>query len=97
MDQFVCYGEFQAVKEGHEPLSTKVVSINDTHHCILMKEEKVYSEMACNCKEDIRLCFREMLRWYDKMGIGPSSKMAYSSRFRGKNCEPPKGKIWKIK
>ena len=77
-------------------ITTKVTTIDGNHHCRLLKEGKVVSEMACKLKEDIGYCCRTMLRWYDKLGF-PYSRMADMSRHRDKNIGPPKGKVWKIK
>ena len=85
------------IKMYRDPLITKVTNINGNFHCRLYRYDKVYSEMACKFKEDIRLCFHKMLRWYDKMGNSPYSKMADASRNRMKNYEKPAGKIWRIK
>lgn len=76
----------------NELLTTKVTTIDGKHHCRLIhKERGIIDEMACQLKEDIGFCCREMLRWYDK--CGGASKMADASRHRGKN-HIPKGKIW---
>jgi hypothetical protein len=74
-----------------ELLTTKVTAINGRYHCRLLRDGKVYDEMACVEKEDIGYCMREMLRWYDK--CGGTSRMADASRHRGKNLTA-KGKIW---
>ena len=78
-----------------EPLTTKVTTINGRYHCRIMKGDVVHDESACELKEDVRLIIREMLRWYDKMGFSPYSKMADAARHRGKNYEKPKGKVWR--
>lgn len=79
-----------------EPLTTKVTTINGKHHCRLFRLGKVHDEMVCKERQDIRLCFREMLRWYDKLGFEPYSKMADACRHRGKNTEKPRGKVWRM-
>lgn len=80
-----------------EPLTTKVTNINGVYHCRLLRFEKVHTEMGCNHTVDIRICFREMLRWYDKLGYSPYSKMADAARHRGKNADKPVGRMWKVK
>ena len=77
-----------------ELLSTKVTYINGKYYCRLLKDGEVHSEMVCKHKEDVGLCLKEMLRWYDKCGF-PYSRMADASRHRGKNYEQPRGTIKK--
>ena len=80
-----------------EPLTTKVTTINGVHHCRLFSQGEFHDEMACKESQDIRLCFRDMLRWYDKLGCQPYSKMADAARHRGKNTEKPRGKVWLVR
>ena len=69
-----------------EELSTKSTRIDNSWHCRLLREKEVLAEMSCEDKRDISYCFREMLRWYDK--LGGSSKMASASRHRQKGGHP---------
>ena len=73
-----------------EKLTTKVTKINNRFHCRLFENKKVFSEIACKEKQDIRFCMWYMLRWYDK--LGGKSLMAAATRNR-KEIKPI-GKIW---
>lgn len=74
-----------------DALTTKVTKIENRWHCRLMKGDVVFDEMACYKQTDIGYCFKEMLRWYDKMGW-TDSPMASASRDRQK-LNSPEGKI----
>ena len=77
-----------------EELTTKVTKINNRWHCRLYNVESVFDEMACSDQRDIGYCMKEMLRWYDKLGFEPFSKMAIASRHRIKNNQNIHGKIY---
>jgi len=78
-----------------EPLAIRVTFINKHWHVRLYCEDKLREEMVCQVKADVRLAIRDLLRWWDKLGNSPYSKMADASRSRQKNYERPQGKIWK--
>ena len=74
-----------------EYLKTKCTKINNMFHVRLIdiRTSNVLDEMACELKQDIGYCCKEMLRWHDK--LGGMSKMADKSRERFRN--QPIGKI----
>jgi hypothetical protein len=63
-----------------EPLTTKLTRIGNWWHCQVFANGKLYDELRCDTKADIGWCFREIMRWYDKMG--GCSKWASSARKR---------------
>ena len=72
---------------------TKTTNIAGYYHCRLFRDGKLVSEIRCSFKEDIGWCFREMLRWQDKLGF--ISKFASAARERQMETPNPKGKyIW---
>ncbi|ADM80091.1 hypothetical protein phiAS5_ORF0248 [Aeromonas phage phiAS5] len=77
---------------------TKVTRIKNRYHIRLFVDGKLYDEMACQCRIDIGLCCRKMLRWVDKMGH--NSPHASAVRRRMWNSEKYQqtsvGKIWYI-
>lgn len=77
-----------------EPLAIRVTCINGRWHVRLYCENKLKEEMVCQVRADVRLVIRDLLRWHDKMGNSPYSKMADASRARNKNTERPQGKVW---
>jgi len=75
-----------------EIFKIKVTQINDRWHTrlILIEDDRVIDEMACDTRRNIGYCCFTMLRWADKLGW--RSPMASAARSRNKNREP--GKIW---
>ena len=72
------------VSKDNPILATKVTKIGDWYHCRLYWNfgdgYRVVEEQACNLKSDIGVCFRDMLRWFDK--LGGNSKHADRARHR---------------
>lgn len=81
-----------------EPLSVKVTKIKDCWNCRLYRNGEIFDELRCKHKSDIRLCILYMLRWYDKLGVTPISKMAMSSRDRiaKQESQETKGSIERV-
>ena len=48
--------------------ATKCTVIGNWYHCRLFRNDILVDEMACDEKENVGWCFREMLRWQDKAG-----------------------------
>lgn len=74
-----------------EKLKIKVTKIGSLWHARLSEDNRVISEYACECKEDIGWICREMLRWFDK--LGGISKFASAARSR--QIGAPRGRVWR--
>lgn len=58
----------KAFKARGDSIEVKVTTINSRHHVRLIKESRVLDEMACDNKQDITWCCRELLYWHSKCG-----------------------------
>lgn len=60
--------------------TTKCTIIGNWYHCRLFRNDVLVDEMACDEKDNIGWCFREMLRWQDKCGGGDQFTAAARAR-----------------
>jgi len=79
-----------------EPLSIKTTFINKNWHVRLYCDDILKREMVCKEKIDIGNIIKYFLRWHDKLGNYPYSKMADASRTRNKTIMF-QGKVWETK
>jgi hypothetical protein len=69
-------------------IEVKVTTINARHHIRLIKESRVLDEMACDNKQDITWCCRELLRWHSKFGGTEPLTSAARERHRLEDTRP---------
>lgn len=75
-----------------EPCNVRVTKIKNRWHVRVFYNDKLYSEYACEARQDIGWCAREQLRWVDK--CGGMSRFADAARKRHAKDPAPVGKIW---
>lgn len=80
-----------------EPLEIKTTAINKNWHVRLYCNGTPKKEVVCTKKIDMGSVIKQLLRWYDKLGNHPYSKMADASRNRNKTIGSLQGKVWEIK
>lgn len=74
-------------------IEVKVTAINNRYHARLLQDGKPINELSCKEKDGIGWMCRELMRWFNKMGMWKNKQeydYSHASRVRGKNNIQPK-------
>lgn len=82
------FGSQSCIDAREKLIKVKVTTINSRHHIRLIKDDRVLDEMACDNKQDITWCCRELLYWHSKCGGIEPLTSAARERHRMEDTRP---------